>query len=154
MRLIIFLFSALLAACAHQTLQKNIQRKTLQKDVDTSKVDRLFQEKINYLQSLYKVRRDPYFGRADKTEDCLSDIDIKGKAFENADHRSLTFNLKTNSDFIYGVCNPEEILYKSELIYLYCKKTSRFIEIKTFWPYKKAQPVLLDRAKECSNVAD
>lgn len=145
----------LLSSCVHAP-RKNEQIQKRSVIVAPSEPDgarRLFQEKINYLQSLYKVRHDPYFGTADKDEDCLKDLDLKGHKTDNKMVEAISFNLNATENFIFGVCDKTQNIYRSELTYANCKQKGLIIEIKSFWPIQQVRPPSLSIEEECQNAS-
>lgn len=106
------------------------------------KQKKIIEQKSNEIKLLFLPHQVPYFGQISKEISCTSNVEIDKPILETEKGLSLNMNLAATEYLIYGTCIKEQEIYKSQLLFLYCKKIETFYEIKYFYDraenYKKA----------------
>ncbi len=99
-----------------------------------------YKEAFAFIQSqtiqtkmLFAPQNIPYSGQQTKSTSCLSQVNISNEIQETANEVFILFDLTATERFIYGSCIPSQEIYKSQLLYLYCRKNSKLFEIKYFF---------------------
>lgn len=110
----------------------NIFISRLYSDLDSSKAQRFFNSRKNYIQSLFQNDEDPYFSKTNRIDSCIQGLNLDGQTTMSAELDSLSFDLPATSNFAFGQCNPQLEDRQSRITYIYCKKTRSGLEIKQF----------------------
>ncbi|MGZ3690721.1 MAG: hypothetical protein ACXVAX_04420 [Pseudobdellovibrio sp.] len=102
---------------------------------------KIINQKSTDIKLLFATQQVPYFGQVTKEMKCTEAVDLKNPLIENENEVSLFLNLTATHHFVYGSCLEDQEIYKSQLLYLYCKKSRKLFELKYFYPknlnYKK-----------------
>lgn len=124
------------------TSDGNEKLKINSKSVPISEAKKIIEQKSSEIKMLFLPQQVPYFGQISKDVSCTSNVEIDKPLNETDKGLSLMMNLAATEYLIYGTCIKEQEIYKSQLLFLYCKKTGTFYEIKYFFDrsenYKKA----------------
>ena len=124
------------------TTEKNEKLKINSKSISLSEAKKIIEQKSNEIKMLFLPHQVPYFGQISKDISCTSNVEIDKPILESEKGLSLSMNLAATEYLIYGTCIKEQEIYKSQLLFLYCKKIETFYEIKYFYDraenYKKA----------------
>ncbi len=110
------------------------------------------QRKASYVRSLYASYLDPYFGQPDQNRGCAENLDLSGKVFESDRLSWTSFQLPATKELVYGVCDRKLHAYKSELLYLHCRKTGYVIELKSYWPVGADRGTTWNLEEVCANA--
>lgn len=123
------------------TGQKNEKLKINSKTVALSEAKKIIGQKSNEIKMLFLPQQVPYFGQISKDISCTSSVEIDKPMIESDNGLALSMNLAATEYLIYGTCIKEQEIYKSQLLFLYCKKIETLYEIKYFYDraenYKK-----------------
>lgn len=118
----------------YQNGELHIFYSTIMTDLDSAEAERLFQNRKNYLKSLFQVDKDPYFGKTSKSDECLKGLVLEKIPVIGKLSDSVIFNLPASDNFILGLCNPALEKYDAQISFIYCKNSKTFYEIKYFQP--------------------
>jgi hypothetical protein len=115
-----------------------IRLETIPNEVDARKI---LDQKSNEIRLMFAPQQVPYMGQITKDIKCTEAIEINNKISENEKEISQIINLTATDRLIYGSCIPDQEIYKSQLLLLYCKSNKTLYEIKYFYAkdqtYKK-----------------
>lgn len=112
--------------------RKIIKVTRIRSAMNSDEADQYFQNKKNFIQSLYKVHIEPYFGKPDKDLQCVSRINLNPTPVANEVAKYVSYELGATEKLIYGTCSEDLEIYSSNLVFLYCKNIKTFFEIKSF----------------------
>ena len=102
--------------------------------VDSAEARRRIAGKREALRNLYQKRVEPYYGVVDGGEYCdLAQLPPERFADDKGMTR-LVLHLWATENLVYGVCEPQEIRYKSQLLLLYCEAERTYAEVRAFYP--------------------
>lgn len=111
------------------------------KNVKLAEAKKIIEQKSNEIKMLFAPQQVPYFGQISKDITCISGVEIDQKIKETEKDLSLQLNLPATEYLIYGTCITDQEIYKSQLLFLYCKKSETLFEMKYFYDrsekYKK-----------------
>lgn len=123
------------------TTENSEKLKINSKVVGLAEAKKIIQQKSNEIKMLFLPQQVPYFGQISKDISCTSDVEVDRVTLESEKGLSLNLNLAATEYLIYGTCIKEQEIYKSQLLFLYCKKIETLYEIKYFYDraenYKK-----------------
>lgn len=93
-------------------------------------------QKSSEIKLMFAPQQVPYMGQITKDIRCTEAVEVNNKIIENEKEISLLINLTATERLIYGSCIPEQEIFKSQLLLLYCKASQTFYEIKYFYDIK------------------
>lgn len=99
-----------------------------------------FKFKKNEMKLLFAPSAVPYAGQITKDISCIQGVQIDYPSSDTATEMSQIFNLTATDRYIYGSCLPEQEIYRSQLLLLYCKKSAILYEIKFYFEKTKDYP--------------
>lgn len=124
------------------TTENNEKLKINLKSLPLAAAKKVIEQKSNEIKMLFLPQQVPYFGQISKDVSCTSTVEIDRPLIESEKGLSLNLNLAATEYLVYGTCINEQEIYKSQLLFLYCKKNETLYEIKYFF----------DRAKNYKKV--
>ncbi len=92
------------------------------------------QSQKNYLKSLYHVRIDPYFGKADHDESCETSAVKFGGENSSTEVTYAKFHILTTDSGATGVCDPKMQSHKMTLVFAACHERARQFIAKVICP--------------------
>lgn len=110
--------------------------------------EKLFKEKDTQIQMTFAPQIAPYFASTSKKTTCVENIKLNNEIFDAQNEKSKIYNLNATEMLVYGSCLPEQEVFKSQLVYLFCKKNLMFYEIDYF--YEKNKEYLTYKIVSCS----
>lgn len=111
-----------------------IKIETIAEGEQSQKIDKIISARIVYIGNLFAPRTVPYQGTISKTMKCLNQNQHLEKVFENDLQKKYTFNLAATGKFVFGVCDEDLEIYRTNYTILYCKKQKKLYDIKHFYP--------------------
>ncbi len=135
----------------YQNGEQHIFYSLIMSDLDSSEAKRLFQNRVNYLKSLYQNDKDPYFGKTSRNDECLKGIDLEKKMMTNKSSEWVSFKLPSTDNFVLGQCNPRLESYEAQISFIYCKKGKKFYELKHFFP-KETQSLMKVKPEDICEI--
>lgn len=119
------------------TTANNEKLKINSKLATPAEAKKIIEQKTNEIKLLFAPQQVPYFGQITKDISCISSVEIDRKLVESEKGLSLNLNLAATEYLIYGTCIKEQEIYRSQLLFLYCKKIETLYEIKYFYDRAK-----------------
>lgn len=119
------------------TKDKTEKLRTLISQIDLEPAKKIILQKSFDIKSLFATQKVPYFGQITKNTQCVQSVEIKNQLIENEKELSLFLNLTATETLVYGSCLSDQEVYKSQLLYLYCKTNKTLYEIKYFYPIQQ-----------------
>lgn len=109
--------------------------------VENAEALKIIDQKSNEIKMMFAPQQVPYMGQITKDISCTDAVEVNNKPSVNEKEISLLMNLTATERLIYGSCIPDQEIYKSQLLMLYCKNSKTLYEIKYFYDkqseYKK-----------------
>ena len=117
-----------------QTKDKTEQLRVFIRNLELDKAKKIILQKSFDIKSLYADQKVPYFGQLTKNITCKEAVEINNPLQEDENQLSLQLNLMATETLVYGSCISDQDIFKSQLLYLYCKKNNTLYEFKYFYP--------------------
>jgi hypothetical protein len=99
------------------------------------------------LNSLMASHTDPYYGLHTPSETCAEGRMSNFNSQSSASELILGKNLFATKNHVFGACSESLDIYKSQVMWIFCKQTRHAFELRYF--YSKSEPWLVRPIARC-----